>query len=82
MPIHANPLLAAAAMLLATAAGAQDQPAPDGAAMARMQTADGTDIGTVTLRSMRSGVLVETDLTDLPCGPGGRSRVTSVWPPP
>ena len=71
MPIHANPLLAAAAMLLATAAGAQDQPAPDGAVMARMQTADGTDIGTVTLRSMRSGVLVETDLTDLPPGPHG-----------
>ena len=71
MPIHAKPLLAAAAMLLATAAGAQDQPAPDGAVMARMQTADGTDIGTVTLRSMRSGVLVETDLTDLPPGPHG-----------
>ena len=35
MPLAAKPFLAAA-MLLATAAGAQDQPAPDGGVMARM----------------------------------------------
>jgi Cu-Zn family superoxide dismutase len=74
MPLDAKPLLAAAT-LLATAALAQDQPAaeqsPDGAVMARMQTADGDDIGIVSLREMRAGVLVEVELTDLPAGPHG-----------
>jgi Cu-Zn family superoxide dismutase len=31
--------------------------------------ADGTDVGTVTLRSMPAGVPVEVDLTGLPPGP-------------
>jgi superoxide dismutase, Cu-Zn family len=76
MRLTAKSLLAAAALsLVASAAGAQDQPAgdlaPDGAVMARMKNVDGTDIGTVTLRSMRSGVHVEVDLADLPAGPHG-----------
>jgi Cu-Zn family superoxide dismutase len=76
MPFIPKPILAAASVaLLATAAAAQDQPAgefaPDGAVMARLKTADGTDVGTVTLREMRSGVHVEVDLTDLPAGPHG-----------
>jgi Cu-Zn family superoxide dismutase len=75
MPFDAKPLIAAAAALLASAALAQDPPAaeqsPDGAVMARMKTADGADIGTVTLREMRAGVLVEVDLAGLPAGPHG-----------
>jgi Cu-Zn family superoxide dismutase len=75
MPPTAKPVVAVALTLLATVAIAQDQPAgerpPDGAVMARMKTADGADIGTVTLREMRAGVLVEVELTDLPPGPHG-----------
>jgi len=62
------PLAASALSLsLAATAFAQDQP-PDGAVMARMATTDGADIGTVTLRETRAGVLVEVDLAGLPPG--------------
>jgi Cu-Zn family superoxide dismutase len=35
---------------------------------AQLTSADGTDVGTVTFRSIRAGVLVTVDLTDLPSG--------------
>ena len=70
-PIHL--LAPGLAFALATAAGAQepstDSMSPDGAVMARLVTADGTDVGKITFQAMRAGVLVQVDLTDLPAGP-------------
>lgn len=43
----------------------------EGTITARLATADGTDVGSVTFRDMRAGVHVEADLTDLPPGPHG-----------
>jgi Cu-Zn family superoxide dismutase len=72
------PRLAAAgvALGLALTAAAQEPADPaaesnDGTVMARLSTADGTDVGSVTLRGMRAGVHVEVDLTGLPPGPHG-----------
>jgi Cu-Zn family superoxide dismutase len=45
--------------------------ANSGAIMARLSLADGTDVGTATFRSMRAGVHVEVDLSNLPVGPHG-----------
>lgn len=61
------PLLAVM-ISLSAASSAQDRP-PDGSVMARLATADGTDVGSVTLRETRAGVLVQVDLTGLPPGP-------------
>lgn len=61
------PLLAASVVSLAAASSAQDRP-PDGSVVARLATADGTDVGTVTLRETRAGVLVQVDLSGLPPG--------------
>jgi Cu-Zn family superoxide dismutase len=46
-------------------------PSEDGTVMARMQTADGVDVGSVTFRPMRAGMNIAVDLTDLPPGPHG-----------
>ena len=74
--MHPNPINLLApglAFALATAAGAQESTtetmSPDGAVMARLVTADGTDVGKVTFQAMRAGVLVQVDLTGLPAGP-------------
>jgi superoxide dismutase, Cu-Zn family len=73
-PNSINLLATGLALALATAAGAQDSPdettrSPDGAVMARLVTADGTDVGKVTFQAMRAGVLVQVDLSGLPAGP-------------
>ena len=75
--MHPNPMYLLAtglALALTTAAAAQDSAAgsttsPDGAVMARLVTADGTDAGKVTFQSMRAGMLVQVDLSGLPVGP-------------
>ena len=75
--MHPKPICLLAtgiALALTTAVAAQDSAAgsttsPDGAIMARLVTADGTDAGKVTFQSMRAGVLVQVDLTGLPAGP-------------
>jgi Cu-Zn family superoxide dismutase len=41
----------------------------EGAVMARLAVADGTDVGSVTFKPMRSGVNVIVELTNLPPGP-------------
>ena len=75
--MHPNPICLLAtglALALTTAVAAQDSAAesttaPDGAVMARLVTADGTDAGKVTFQSMRAGMLVQVDLSGLPVGP-------------
>ncbi len=70
--------LALTAGLVVAVAGAAAAQAPiksgpaesnQGTIMARLATADGTDIGSVTFRSMRAGINVIVDLTGLPPGP-------------
>ncbi len=69
--------IAALALGLAAPALAQEPvtsgtaPSNEGTVMARLAMADGTDVGSVTFRAMRAGILVEVDLTDLPPGPHG-----------
>lgn len=65
-------LLAAAIPGLAagqTASSTESAPGDAGTIMARMTTADGTDVGRVTFVPMRAGVLVEAELTGLTPGP-------------
>ena len=72
---QSSALAALLALALVSTASAQT-PATSGAApanagfiSARLVTADGTDAGSVTFKSMRAGVLVAVDLIDLPPGP-------------
>jgi len=69
---------AAAGLLLIAGYATAQEPVPsgadastDGTLMARLATADGSDIGSATFRPMRAGMHVEVDLTDLPPGPHG-----------
>jgi Cu-Zn family superoxide dismutase len=63
------------AVCVAGTAGAQapvrsgTAPSNEGTVMARLNTADGTDIGSVTFLSMRAGVNIIVDFNDLPPGP-------------
>jgi Cu-Zn family superoxide dismutase len=63
------------ALALAGSAGAQEpvtsgtDTTDSGTIMARLATAEGVDVGSVTFRGMRAGVNVAVDLTDLPPGP-------------
>lgn len=68
--MHRSYLLAAGSALAIPAAVAA-QEAAGGAATVALKTADGTDVGSATLRPLSAGVAVEADLSGLPPGVHG-----------
>ena len=71
-PLLAIPLaLGLAATAVAQEAATEGTTAPDGTIMARLTDVDGNDVGKATFRSMRAGMLVVVELTDLPPGSHG-----------
>ncbi|MCV0394601.1 MAG: superoxide dismutase family protein [Rhizobiaceae bacterium] len=71
--MHGKILAVAAATVLSAGIAAAQQPAPSGAeASARMMNADGEEIGTVTFNQTKSGMLrLLVEISDLPPGPHG-----------